>query len=387
MKQAEGDDWRHGGFALYVHWPFCASKCPYCDFNSHVAQSIAHGDWRDAYVAEIHRWAGRTQGRVLNSIFFGGGTPSLMDPETVAAVIETARQTWTPANDIEITLEANPTSVEMGRFRAFAEAGVNRISLGVQALDDEALRLLGRRHSAAEALAAWGVANRVFDRVSLDLIYARQFQTPEDWRQELTRALDLGPRHLSLYQLTIEDGTAFGERNARGKLPGLPGEDRGADLWALTQELCNDAGLPGYEVSNHAEIGQESRHNLVYWRYGDYVGIGPGAHGRITETGRRLATEATKAPLPWLESVRAGRPDVAEECLRPADAGAEMLMMGLRLTEGIEMARYERASGRPLAPDTLADLQDLGLIWQAEGRIGATDRGRPLLNSLLRALL
>jgi len=387
VKHSGPEDWRNGGFALYVHWPFCASKCPYCDFNSHVSQRISHEDWRQAYLAEIRRWGDRTPGRVLTSIFFGGGTPSLMDPETVAAVIDTARSVWLPSNDIEITLEANPTSVERAKFQAFADAGVNRVSLGVQALDDEALRLLGRRHSAAEAMKAWDVANAVFARTSLDLIYARQFQTQEQWWQELTRALSLGPKHLSLYQLTIEEGTAFGDRYSLGKLPGLPSEDRGADLWSLTQELCETAGLPAYEVSNHAETGMESRHNQVYWRYGDYVGIGPGAHGRVTESGVRRATEAMRAPAPWLESISRNAPAVTEEALTGPEASAEMLMMGMRLREGIDLARYTSLAGSPLPEAALRDLLDLGLIWQAEGRIGTTDAGRPLLNSVLRTLL
>lgn len=387
MKHSGSEDWRNGGFGLYVHWPFCASKCPYCDFNSHVASEILQDAWREAYLSEIRRWAARTPGRVLNSIFFGGGTPSLMDPETVAAVIEAARECWTPANDIEITLEANPTSVEIGRFRGFAEAGVNRVSLGIQALDDEALRLLGRRHSVAEALRAWEVATAVFDRASFDLIYARQFQDVVDWRQELQRALALEPRHLSLYQLTIEEGTAFGDRYAVGKLPGIPTEDRGADLWAVTQELCEDAGLPAYEVSNHAETGQESRHNLVYWRYGDYVGIGPGAHGRVTEDDRRKATEAVRTPGAWLSAVQAGAPRDNETPLEPEEAASELLMMGLRVGEGIDAARYASLSGHPLPSNPVAELQELGLLWRDAGRVGVTAKGRPLLNSVLRALV
>lgn len=387
MKHSGTEDWRNGGFALYVHWPFCASKCPYCDFNSHVAQEIPQDEWREAYVSEIRRWAERTPGRVLTSIFFGGGTPSLMRPEIVAAVIEAAREAWLPANDIEITLEANPTSVEIGRFRGFADAGVNRVSLGVQALDDPALRLLGRRHSVAEAMQAWDVANAVFGRVSLDLIYARQFQETADWQRELQRALALAPRHLSLYQLTIEEGTAFGDRYAVGKLPGLPNEDRGADLWAITQDLCDGAGLPAYEVSNHAESGQESRHNLVYWRYGDYVGLGPGAHGRVTEDGHRKATEAIRSPTAWLGSVRTGTPPESRVKLEPAESGSEMLMMGLRVTEGIDEQRYALLSGHPLPLQPVADLQELGLLWREGGRIGVTAKGRLLLNSVLRALI
>ncbi len=387
MKHSGPEDWRNGGFALYVHWPFCAAKCPYCDFNSHVAREISHARWREAYVAEIRRWAARTPERVLTSIFFGGGTPSLMQPETVAAVVEAARAAWRPANDIEITLEANPTSVEYGRFRDFAAAGVNRLSLGVQALDDEALRLLGRQHSVREALQAWDTANAVFDRASLDLIYARQFQNPELWRQELMRALALQPRHLALYQLTIESGTAFGDRYAIGKLPGLPDEDRGADLFDMTQDLCGEAGLPAYEVSNHAAPGEESRHNLVYWQYGDYIGIGPGAHGRVSDAAARRATEAERAPIRWLDSIEQERPAVSEDVLSRGDQAAELLMMGMRLSAGIDRGRYAALKGHDLDPQRLQSLTDLGLIWQHQGLIGTTAAGRPLLNSVLRELV
>ncbi|MCW1931242.1 radical SAM family heme chaperone HemW [Pararhodobacter zhoushanensis] len=386
MKHSGPDDWRNGGFGLYVHWPFCAAKCPYCDFNSHVAKEITHDAWREAYVAEIARWAERTPGRVLTSIFFGGGTPSLMEPETVAAVIDAAKTAWTPANDLEITLEANPTSVEMGRFQGFADAGVNRVSLGVQALDDEALRLLGRRHSVAEAMAAWDVANTVFSRTSLDLIYARQFQEQEAWRRELTTALSLKPTHLSLYQLTIEDGTAFGDRWANGKLPGLPSEDRGADLWDITQDMCGSAGLMAYEVSNHAVAGEESRHNQVYWRYGDYVGIGPGAHGRISSPRGRSATVAERAPIGWLSSIQKRSPAVDESAIEPEEQAMEYLMMGMRLSEGIDLERFAQMKGRPLEETAVVQLEELGLVTRKDGRLAVTASGRPVLNSVLRAL-
>ncbi|MFN4101919.1 MAG: coproporphyrinogen-III oxidase family protein [Pararhodobacter sp.] len=320
-------------------------------------------------------------------MFFGGGTPSLMDPGTVQAVIDAARGAWVPANDMEITLEANPTSVDFARFQDFAHAGVNRVSLGVQSLDDEALRLLGRRHNVNEALKAWDVANKAFDRVSLDLIYARQFQEAGGWRAELEQALALAPRHLSLYQLTVEDGTAFGDRHARGRLPGLPTEDRGADLWQMTQSLCAEAGLDAYEVSNHAESGQESLHNLVYWRYGDYIGIGPGAHGRLTEGAEKRATTAERAPLRWLAAIQDDGAAATEEVLTPAEQAAEMAMMGLRLSEGIDEGRYAALNGTEFQPEALKDLLALDLIWRENGRIGATAKGRPLLNSLLRALL
>ncbi|MEM8539192.1 MAG: radical SAM family heme chaperone HemW, partial [Pseudomonadota bacterium] len=273
------EDWEYGGFGLYLHWPFCEAKCPYCDFNSHVVRSIDQQAWADAYLSEIDRIGTETDGRVLRSVFFGGGTPSLMAPEIVDAILTRVRATWPIANDIEITLEANPTSVEAGRFAAFRDAGVNRVSMGVQALNDKDLRALGRLHTAAEAMLAFDIARNVFDRVSFDLIYARQGQSLSAWRNELNAALSLAVDHLSLYQLTIEEGTAFGARYAAGKLRDLPDDDLSADMYALTQEVCAARGFDGYEVSNHARQGAESAHNQIYWRYGDYAGIGPGAHG------------------------------------------------------------------------------------------------------------
>ena len=304
MTRDLAEDWREGGFGLYLHWPFCAAKCPYCDFNSHVAASIDQDRWAAAYLAEIGRLADETPGRVLNSIYFGGGTPSLMRADVVAAILNRAADRWTLANDVEITLEANPGSVEADRFAGYAAAGVNRVSLGVQALNDDDLRRLGRIHSADEALRALDVARATFGRVSFDLIYARQDQTLPDWQAELARALAMGPDHLSLYQLTIEPGTAFYARHQAGGLRGLPDEDLGADLYALTQEMTAAAGLPAYEVSNHAGPGGESRHNLIYWRAGDWGGLGPGAHGRLTLGGSRWATEAPLAPGAWLRPSR-----------------------------------------------------------------------------------
>ena len=290
------DDWRAGGFGLYIHWPFCQSKCPYCDFNSHVAATIDQRRWRDAYLREIERLGAETPGRVLQTVFFGGGTPSLMDADVVADLLAAVRATWPMVNDPEITLEANPGSVEAGKFRAFREAGVNRVSMGVQALRDADLRRLGRLHSVAEARQAFDIARNCFDRVSFDLIYARQDQTLADWQAELREALSMAVDHLSMYQLTIEDGTAFGDRFARGGLKGLPDDDVQADMYAATQDICAEHGMPAYEVSNHARAGAESRHNLIYWRMGDYAGIGPGAHGRLTLNGRRWATVAPRAP-------------------------------------------------------------------------------------------
>jgi putative oxygen-independent coproporphyrinogen III oxidase len=375
------------GFALYVHWPFCQAKCPYCDFNSHVAAQIDHGAWTTAYLFEIERLSVETGHRVLGSIFFGGGTPSLMPPATVAAVIDAARRAWPTVNRPEITLEANPTSVEIGRFHDYRAAGITRVSVGVQALNDDDLRRLGRLHSADEARRAFDAAQQVFDAASFDLIYARQDQTPEAWEAELRSALSLGPSHLSLYQLTIEPGTAFGDRHARGKLPGLPDDDRGADMYDMTQEICADAGLPAYEVSNHARPGTESRHNLVYWRAGDWVGIGPGAHGRLSLDGRRIATEAVRNPATWLASVGSGATThETRATLAPDDVAAEHMMMGLRLTEGVSMARHAALGGH-IDGDRIAHLADLGLVIAEGDRLRATARGRPLLNAILRELL
>jgi oxygen-independent coproporphyrinogen-3 oxidase len=380
-----GEDWEAGGFALYVHWPFCQAKCPYCDFNSHVARSIDQTAWARAYEAEIARAAREVPGRVLRSVFLGGGTPSLMEPETVAGVIGAARAAWPFANDIEITMEANPTSVEAGRFWGYRAAGVNRLSLGVQALDDTDLRALGRLHSAEEAVAAFGMAREVFERVSLDLIYARQGQTPEAWDAELRQALRLAAGHLSLYQLTIEEGTAFGDRFAAGRLRDLPDEDRAADLWDVTQRLTEGAGLPAYEVSNHAASGEASRHNLVYWRGGDWVGVGPGAHGRLTLDGVRTAVETERVPGRWMQRVeRDGSGESGREALSAFEAAEERLMMGLRLAEGVELARLGALEGLVSRTE---GLMELGLVEVAEGRLRATAAGRPVLNGVLRALL
>ena len=381
------EDWQAGGFGLYVHWPFCASKCPYCDFNSHVATEINHARWRDAYLREIARYAAQVPGRVLTSIFFGGGTPSLMPPETVAAVIDAARAAWPVANDLEVTLEANPTSVEAGRFAAYAAAGVSRVSLGVQALDDADLHRLGRRHSVAEALEACEIACKFFDRTSFDLIYARQHQTLSDWRAELRRALDLAVDHLSLYQLTIESGTAFADRYAAGGLRGLPEDNLAADLYETTQEMCDAAGLTAYEVSNHARPGSESRHNLIYWRYGDHVGIGPGAHGRLTFDGQRHATESWLAPDRWLTAVDQGTGESLRTALAGPDQAVEYLLMGLRLRDGIDLSRYDRLAGAPLASSTLGHLQEIGVVDVEGESLRVTEAGRPLLNAILRELL
>ena len=379
------DDWQAGGFGLYVHWPFCQAKCPYCDFNSHVVAGVDQARWARALVAEIRRLAEETGPRVLGSVFFGGGTPSLMAPETVAAVLEAAREAWPQANDLEVTLEANPTSVEAGRFRGYRDAGVTRVSLGVQALDDESLRRLGRLHGAAEARAAFGIARDLFGRVSFDLIYARQDQTAAQWRAELAEALALALDHLSLYQLTIEEGTAFGARHAAGKLAGLPDEDRAADLWEITQEMTAAAGITSYEISNHARPDAVCHHNMVYWRCGDYAAVGPGAHGRLTLGGQRWATEAHRAPGKWIEAVeQTGRGEEERVLLSDQERLTEMLLMGLRLREGVSVARLDRLGWDPA---TALALAEAGWVRFEGGRLAATDRAWPVLNAVLRELV
>ena len=381
------EDWENAGFGLYIHWPFCQAKCPYCDFNSHVAAKIDQSAWATAYLSEIDRVGALTKGRILRSVFFGGGTPSMMDPEIVDAILSKVRATWGMANDIEITLEANPTSVEAGRFAGYRQAGVNRISMGVQALNDVDLKALGRLHSHAEALAAFDVARGIFDRVSFDLIYARQNQTVDAWWDELSLALSLAVDHLSLYQLTIESGTAFGDRYSAGKLRGLPDEDHAADMYEITQQLCEDAGFPAYEVSNHAKLGAESLHNKIYWKYGDYAGIGPGAHGRLTLGGRKYATEAPLAPGAWREKINktgSGEGDCIE--LSVADQTTEFLLMGLRLTEGVDLTRLKPDQLNQFAPK-IKELSDMGLIDRAVDQLIVTTKGRPILNAVLRHLL
>lgn len=350
---------------------------------SHIDQSR----WARAYVSEIARVGGETQGRILRSVFFGGGTPSLMDPETVAAVLDAVRDTWTLANDCEITLEANPSSVEAGRFIAFRNAGVNRVSMGVQALNDADLKRLGRLHSVSDALQAFDVARQAFDRVSFDLIYARQDQTTTEWEAELRRALDMAVDHLSLYQLTVEDGTAFGDRFAAGRLRGLPDEDRAADMWDVTQEVTSAAGMAGYEVSNHAVAGAESRHNLIYWQGGDYAGIGPGAHGRLTNPLGRWATEAPRAPGKWLQQVEnAGSGESLRDALSMDDQLAEYLMMGLRVEQGISVDRLNALGGEHYH-HKINSLADDGLLKISNQTLSVTPRGRPVLNAVLREIL
>lgn len=381
------ETWADPGFGLYVHWPFCQAKCPYCDFNSHVTAHVDQARWAAAYEREIAHYAAQTDGRLLRSVFFGGGTPSLMAPDTVRRVLDAARAAWPMANDCEITLEANPTSVEADRFAGYAQAGVNRISMGIQALNDTDLRRLGRLHDVADAMAAFDVARRLFDRVSFDLIYARQEQDVAAWRDELARALDMAVDHLSLYQLTIEEGTAFGDRFAAGRLRGLPDDDRAADMWEATQEITATAGFDAYEISNHARPGAESRHNLIYWRGGDYVGIGPGAHGRLTLSGVRHATEAPMAPGTWLGQVeQSGSGEGIRETIGREDQLAEFLMMGLRLSEGIDRRRLEELGG-DVYSSNISNLVEMSLLEQDTGRLRATARGRPVLNAVLRSIL
>ena len=381
------------GFGIYVHWPFCRAKCPYCDFNSHVHVSgeVDHARWARALVAEIERHAAEIGSRTLRSIFFGGGTPSLMAPETVAAVIERATANFAPAPDLEITLEANPTSSEADRFSAFRAAGVNRVSLGVQALDAAALRFLGREHSAAEALAAVDLAARLFDRFSFDLIYGRPGQTAAGWAAELTRALGHADGHLSVYQLTIEPGTRFELLQRTGALT-MPADDVQADLYELTQECLADAGLPAYEISNHARPGEACRHNLLYWRSGEWLGIGPGAHGRLDLDGQRFATEAWRLPRVWLERTeRLGSGERTRVSLTAAERVEELLVMGLRLVEGVDLARVAAAAGG--AGDDRLDTAALdrlvadGLLELHAGRLAATAAGRQRLDALLAALV
>lgn len=379
--------WEAGGFGLYIHWPFCASKCPYCDFNSHVSSAINQSDWAAAYLSEITRAGAETGGRRLDTVFFGGGTPSLMSPDLVAQVIEKIRSTWPMRNDPEITLEANPVSIDSAKFAAFRQAGITRVSMGMQAMNDADLRKLGRLHTANEAMQAFDIARKSFDRVSFDLIYARQDQTLTEWRQELSRALVLAVDHLSLYQLTIEEGTAFGDRWSAGKLAGLPDDDTAADMYLVTQEVTEKYGMAGYEISNHAAPGSESQHNLIYWRGGDYIGIGPGAHGRLTSDGARWATECPKSPQGWLDIVKmTGAGEVPRQRLTPQDHALEYLMMSMRLAEGMSASQYTEISGTALNIDTLNHLQDIGKIAVSGDRIIATPEGRIVLNAVLRAL-
>ena len=376
--------------AVYVHWPFCRSKCPYCDFNSHVRDQVDTERWTRALLADLDHAAGLVPDRFVGSVFFGGGTPSLMPPETAAAVLDRVRSRWRVAADVEITLEANPNSVEAGRFRELAAAGVNRLSLGVQSLDPEALRFLGRAHDRSEAIAAIEHARASFSRFSFDLIYARPAQTADDWRRELDEALGLAGDHLSLYQLTIEPGTAFATRARRGDLVPLD-DETAAGLYEATQDRLAAAGLPAYEISNHARPGGECRHNLAYWRYQDYVGIGPGAHGRLTRAGIKHATRQRRAPEAWLAAVEAKRTGLEETMAIDREVAIEeMLMMGLRLREGVARERIEEAAGQTIETrfaSSLLSLIDGGFLSVDDRRVAATPAGQQRLNAVLAALL
>jgi oxygen-independent coproporphyrinogen-3 oxidase len=375
-------------FGVYVHWPFCLSKCPYCDFNSHVRHAaIDEPLFARALAAEIAATAARVPARTVSSIFFGGGTPSLMAPQTTACVLDAIARHWTVAADAEVTLEANPTSVEAARFRGYRSAGVNRVSLGVQALDDRALAALGRLHSACEALDAVGVARATFERFSFDLIYARPGQTTHEWADELTRALAEAAEHLSLYQLTIEPDTPFAALHAAGKLQ-KPADDHARALYDTTQEICAAHGLPAYEISNHARPGGECRHNLIYWRAHEYAGIGPGGHGRLDIDGARHATATQKRPEAWLMRVQQhGHGVVTDEVLTREEAADEYLLMGLRLAEGIDPARYATLSGRPLDPQRVAALREHDLVEiTSTGRLRVTLPGFPVLDAIVADL-
>ncbi|WGD29295.1 radical SAM family heme chaperone HemW [Ancylobacter sp. WKF20] len=376
------------GFGVYVHWPFCKAKCPYCDFNSHVRHAPPdQARFVAAFRAEIAHMRAATGQRRTQSVFFGGGTPSLMEPSTVEAILAAIDAAWPLDARAEVTLEANPTSVEAGRFRGYRAAGVNRVSLGVQALDDTSLKALGRMHTADEALKAVAVARAAFERVSFDLIYARPNQTPEAWSAELRRAINEGCEHLSLYQLTIEEGTPFAALHAAGKLT-IPDGDLARALWDATQETTTAAGLPAYEISNHARPGAESRHNLLYWRYGEYAGVGPGAHGRLDTPEGRLATSTLRGPEDWAARVEAqGHAIVSEEALSLPEQADELLLMGLRLKEGIDRQRYARLAGRDLDPARIAALVEEGMVEEMPGdRLRVTPLGFPVLDAIVADL-
>ena len=376
------------GFGIYVHWPFCLSKCPYCDFNSHVRQApVDEARFLSAFKAELTHRAALTPGRTVSSIFFGGGTPSLMKPETVAGLLDAIGSHWSVDPNAEITLEANPTSVEAERFRGYRAAGVNRVSLGVQALNDVDLKALGRLHSVEEAMRALEIASSTFDRYTFDLIYARPGQSAQAWKAELEEGVRRAGEHMSLYQLTIEPDTIFEKMFEAGKLQ-MPDPDLSRDLWDVTQDVTNKAGLPAYEVSNHARPGAESRHNLIYWRYGDYAGVGPGAHGRLTTPQGRMAQATERHPEMWLTVVETeGQGLIEDSPLSASEQGDEFLLMGLRLAEGIDPARFEQISGRQLDPDRISSLIGDGMVERTpDGRLRVTPEGFPVLDSVVADL-
>ncbi|MEM7618338.1 MAG: radical SAM family heme chaperone HemW [Pseudomonadota bacterium] len=378
-------------FAIYVHWPFCKKKCPYCDFNSHVSDDINHEAWAHAYLRELDYIHTKTKGRRVSSIFFGGGTPSLMQPETVEKIISHIQKKWSITNHIEITLEANPTSIEAKKFEAFKAAGINRISIGAQSLRDDDLKFLGREHSAKEAIASVDLANQIFDRVSFDLIYARPEQTLEDWKNELHEALKYTTGHLSLYQLTIEQGTPFYTQHARGDF-WIPEADQAGDFYEATQEILGTANMPAYEISNHAAMGQESVHNLAYWQYADYIGVGPGAHGRLTIDGQKFATRTHRAPDIWLDKVEKHHHGYHDfEKISADESFTEMVMMGMRLKDGIPYSRIEELTNKNwqecLRMDKILSLENEGYIIQTKTHLKPTQEGMQRLNGLLSFLL
>ncbi len=378
----------NAAFGVYLHWPFCLSKCPYCDFNSHVRHAaIDEARFVRAFETEIASTAARVPGRTVTSIFFGGGTPSLMQPSTVSAILDAVGKHWTIAPGAEVTLEANPTSVEATRFKGYRAAGVNRVSLGVQSLDDASLKSLGRLHSAREALDAVAIARSVFDRYSFDLIYARPRQTPAEWATELKQAIAEAAEHLSLYQLTIEPDTPFHTLHAAGRLT-IPGDDDARALYDMTQEICENAGLPAYEISNHARPGAECRHNLVYWRGYEYAGIGPGAHGRLDIDGYRHAIATEQRPEAWLMRVESlGHGIVTDDLLTREERADEFLLMGLRLTEGIDPQRYAAVAGRPLDPMRITELAARGFVESdGHGFLRVTKTGFPILDAVVADL-
>ncbi|QPH55881.1 radical SAM family heme chaperone HemW [Pontivivens ytuae] len=376
------------GFGIYVHWPFCAAKCPYCDFNSHVRREVDHAAWRAALRQELRWYAERVPGRPVDTVFFGGGTPSLMAPETVHDLLQEIDAIWGLRPRAEVTLEANPTSVEAGRFRDFRQAGINRVSMGIQALRDDDLKRLGRLHSVAEARAAFDIARGAFERVSFDLIYARQGQTLEEWQRELREALSMAVDHLSLYQLTIEPGTAFGDLHRAGRLRDLPDDGLSADMYMATQEMTEAAGMGAYEISNHARAGAVSAHNMIYWRCGDYVGVGPGAHGRVELEGTRSATETVRQPEAYLAAVAEQSNAVKSvEVVSREEQAVEHLLMGLRLTEGVSLARHKKIAGHALDLSGVAALIEQGLVDVSGDRLRIPAVGRPVTNAILRELL
>ncbi len=373
------------GFGIYVHWPYCAQKCPYCDFNSHVRERYSDARWSDGILRELAFVAGlQTERPPVASVFFGGGTPSLMSGRAVARVLDGIAVLWSIDENVEITLEANPNSVEQDRFRDYRAAGVNRVSIGVQALDEPALKALGRLHGVEEAKSAVRLAQSIFPRSSFDLIYARPHQTQDAWKAELSEALAFGTEHLSLYQLTIEPGTAYATLARQGKLT-VPDEDSAAEFYDMTEDICAASGLRSYEVSNYAKPGAESRHNLVYWRYGDYAGVGPGAHGRLTLDGRRMASEAERLPEKWLAAVEARGTSITLADVSD-DAARENLLMGLRLAEGIDLGSYRERWGVAPSPSQIEELGEAGLIAIDGGRLRATARGRLVLNAVIAQL-